>query len=174
MTLISNSTVVFETTLRHPHSNASREISGLSVNITIGRSGLISDNSRAASSPFITGIERSRRTKSGLRSATFVNCLATVAGFPANNPIGNTFKHEFDGVPHGSAVIHNQNVLRHSLRLRSPFAGFHRADTVAEESRGLEPQNFLTIVNRPLTRFEGTLSVTAVLRQRPSARLYGN
>ena len=70
ITLTSNSTFVFEITPLHPHSNASRAISGLSVNITTGRSGLMRDNSRAASSPFMTGIDKSRSTKSGLRSAT--------------------------------------------------------------------------------------------------------
>jgi hypothetical protein len=69
--LINNSIFAFETTALHPHSKASREISGLAVNVTTGRSGLMRDNSRAASGPFITGIERSRSTKSGLRSATF-------------------------------------------------------------------------------------------------------
>jgi hypothetical protein len=61
-----------------------------------------------------------------------LNCLAPVVRFPIDNPTGNTLKHEFDGIQHLRAVIDDQNALRHSLKLRSAFAKFHRANMVGE------------------------------------------
>jgi len=153
---MSRRTFSFETTLRHPHINASLAISGLSVNIMIGRSGLIRDNSRAASSPFITGIERSRRTKSGLRARDLVDCLAPVAGFAANNPIGNTFKYVLDGVQHAGAVIYNQNALRHSFEIAPslPMA-VNPADTVARGQAKYSSQDSATARHRSLTGLTG-------------------